>query len=190
MLRVWRHEKGAVLSLSEDESATNVDLAQFRNLAREVASSRGGGLLEAERMMGRSGDAWVMTYKVLLRPAYRFTGMVFVEYSGHPFIWTVVDGEGGDTGTREAIITSELMEAGELTPSKYEAAWHDPYEPGFDGVDHACLRFISDDARYDKRFPEHPLSRVREIQHWLLSAPNAEAIAREAVGGSAESRGR
>src|SRR5262245_6871977 len=182
LVRTWQHKSGAVLSLAEGDSASNVDLAGFRNVARHIASRKGGGLLEAERVSGRSGDVWVMTYKVLLRPAYRFTGMVFVEYSGHPFIWAVVDGERGVTGLREATVTTELGRAGQLTLEGYKAAWHDPYEPGFDGVDRSCMRFISDDPRYDKRFPDHPLSRVREIQRWLVSSPNAEAIAREAVG--------
>jgi hypothetical protein len=100
--------------------------------------------------------------------------MVFTRYEGLAFVWTMVDGERGTTGLREATVTTELMRAGELTSESYPRAWHDPYDPELSKVDRSCLRFISDDARYDDRFPDHPLTRVRQLQRWVVSASNAE----------------
>ena len=157
------------------------DLTTFRHFARELATNSSGGLLEAEQVVDAPGTHWTLIYKVLQVPAYRFTGMVFSEHSPHEFMWTIVDGERGTTGVREAIVTSELMQAGELTPETYPSAWHDPYDLEFSGVDRSRMRFISDDARYDERFPEHPLTRVRELQRWLVSSRNATAIATEAL---------
>jgi hypothetical protein len=107
-----------------------------------------------------------LIYKRLEKPAYVFTGMLLVPRRQGSQVWTVVAGEHGTTGVREAPITFELLNAGELTMKDYEHSWaQDPYDPTYCGVDHSVLRFISDDERYDVRFPEHPLSKVR----WVLA---------------------
>jgi hypothetical protein len=181
-LRAWRHEDGAVLVLTHG-FLLDPDLAAFRDLARSLAAGSRGGLLEADRVEADAGACSTLIYKKLNVPAYHFTGMTFVEYSGRRFLWTMVDGERGTTGVREATVTAELMKAGELTLETYTSAWHDPYDPGFSGVDRSCMRFVSDDARYDERFPGHPLTRIREVQRWLRSSHNARSIALESIGG-------
>jgi hypothetical protein len=73
-------------------------------------------------------------------------------------------GETGTTGVREAVVTSELINAGKMTVSEFERSWaQDPYDPSYHGVDRSVLRFMSDDASYDGRFPDHPLSRIRQV---------------------------
>jgi hypothetical protein len=90
---------------------------------------------------------------------------------GRSHIWSVVAGERGTTGVREAGVTAELMKAGKLTPQNFESSWaSDPYDASYHGVDRSVLRFISDDERYDERFPEHPLSKVRRV---LAALPTA-----------------
>ena len=86
-------------------------------------------------------------------------------------IWTIVAGERGTSGLREAIVTASLMKAGTLTLEDYERSWaHDPYEPGYHGVDRIVLRSMSDDETYDQQFPWHPLSKVRQVLAVLPSA--------------------
>ena len=81
-----------------------------------------------------------------------------------PHVWTIVDGERGMTGVREAIITTELMKAGKFTVDEYQRSWaQDPYDPDYREVDGSVLRFVSDDVCYDVRFPDHPLSKVRRV---------------------------
>lgn len=86
---------------------------------------------------------------------------------------TVVVGECGITGVREAVITAELMRSCRLTIRDYKASWaRDPYDPTYGGVDRSVLRFVSDDECYEARFPEHPLSKVRRV---LASLPDCVA---------------
>lgn len=180
VLRLWRHERGTGLTLAHCPPPAK-DLRRFRDEARGIATAARAGLLEAEQVDSNKGVRSTLVYKVLVIRAYRFTGMVFTNYMTHDFIWVIVDSEIGTTGIREAAVTADLLVAGELTPETYPSAWHDPYDSAFDGVDRSCMRFTSDDARFDERFPHHPLTRVRELQRWILSSRNAETIALETV---------
>jgi hypothetical protein len=57
-----------------------------------------------------------------------------------------------------------LFNAGQLSIESYQQTWAcDPYEPSYGGVDSKVLRYIPDDDRFDARFPDHPLTRVREV---------------------------
>ena len=134
-----------------------------------VAEGGEGGLIELRLDRGALGNTVAFIYKRLQRPAYVFTGMLVVLAAQSRYVWTVVSGERGMTGVREAVITAELLKAGTLTIESYRRSWaKDPYDVSYSGVDRSVLRFISDDEQYDARFPEHPLSKVRRI---LASLP-------------------
>ena len=163
-MRVWRDGAGDVVTLtvralggsfgsSEDEA---------RNLARSIAESTQAGLVEA----GRNDDgsrAWLV-YKKRDGAGYFFTGMLFDFSLDQDRVWTVIAGERGTTGIREAMVTQELLAAGEMTIDDYETKFSgDPYDPSYAGVERSLLRFLSDDARYDARFPDHPLTKVRAL---------------------------
>ena len=105
---------------------------------------------------------WI--YKRLQCPAYVFTGMLAVLHHEGQFVWTVVCGERGMTGVREALVTAELVQAGTLTLESYQTSWaQDPCEPAYQGVDRSVLPFLSDDTICDDRFPDHPRSKVRRV---------------------------
>jgi hypothetical protein len=96
--------------------------------------------------------------------------LIVIRAGLNDLVWTVVAGEHSMTGMREAVITAELMNAGALTIESYQQSWsQDPYKPDYTGVDRSVLRFMSDDKKYDERFPTHPLSKVRSV---LSSLPN------------------
>jgi len=119
-------------------------------------------MIEVREATGRLGAEVRLIYKRLEKPAYVFTGILLIPSQSH--MWTVVDEERGTTGVREAVITAELMNAGELTWQDYERKWaHDPYDPDYRGVDRGVLRFFSDDELFDERFPDHPLSKIRRV---------------------------
>jgi len=91
-------------------------------------------------------------------------------------VWTVVSGEQGTTGVREAIVTTQLMNDGKLTIEDYQQSWaQDPYEVTYAGVDRSALRFASDDESYDEQSPDHPLSKVRRVLATLPSAVRTES---------------
>jgi hypothetical protein len=161
-MRVWRDIDGDVLSLanaSEFLGSSDVsDDKKVRTWCRGIAQSRGGGLIEAYKL-----DSGIkLIYKRLELPAYIYTGMLITRVSRASLIWTLVAGEHGTTGVREAVVTATLISEGKLRPEEYELRWsQDPYEPAYHGVDRSVLRFISDDENYDEQFPQHPLSKIR-----------------------------
>lgn len=174
-LRVWRDASEDVLSLAIPEDHFELpdlsDISLVRGWSRSLAEARDAGLIEVRVSDGKHGVGMGLIYKRLDRPAYCFTGMLFVPSQNH--VWTVVAVERGMTGSREATVTTELADDGELTPENYEGYWRDPYDPSYSGVDVSVLRFISDDESYDERFPAHPLSKVRRV---MAALPNSVQV--------------
>jgi hypothetical protein len=182
---VWRDAHGDVLTRTIGEQELGLpplsDLHALREWCRTMAASREGGLIEVHADADRGAVHWI--YKRLQRPAYVFTGMWVVLGPEGQLVWTVVCGERGMTGVREAVVTAELFQAGTLTLETYEHSWaQDPYEPAYRGVDQSVLRFVSDDTIYDDRFSDHPLSKVRRVLAALssLDADGGAATAGEA----------
>jgi hypothetical protein len=118
-----------------------------------------------------------LIYKKLQIPAFRFTGMLIIPMPDASCIWTIVAGEHGTTGIREAVITGELMNQGKLTIEAYETTWaQDPYDPSYSGIDRSTLRYMSDDEAYDQLFPQHPLSKVRRELQRLASVEIQDSL--------------
>ncbi len=166
-LRVWSGPHRSVLSLGTmgtDDWLSTSD-SRLREMARNLASSRAGGLIEAHSVPCGKSAAVRLIYKRLQLPAYVYTGMFIIRLQGSSLIWTIVDGECGTTGVRDAVVTSELFAAGIVrSVEDFERSWaQDPYDMTSLGVDRSVLRAISDDEKYDARFPDHPLSRVRRF---------------------------
>jgi hypothetical protein len=90
--------------------------------------------------------------------------MRFVRVDDHCLVWTAVDGERGTTRVREAVVTSQLFEAGLLAIDSYQRSWaQDPYDADYARVDGRLLRYMSDDEQYDAQFPQHPRSHGRHL---------------------------
>jgi len=161
--RVWRDSVGDLISL--DTLKGDLDLPQgseeeMRGWCRELARDCGAGLIEAYRI----GHSSHLIYKRLQMGGYVYTGMYITTVQDCTLVWTVVAGEHGITGVREAIVTENLMNAGKLTLDGFKRSFaQDPYEPDYHHVDRSVLRFMSDDELYDGQFPHHPLSNVRRV---------------------------
>lgn len=163
-MRVWRDPDRDVLSLATSQEplgdSDRADEMKVRRWCREIAESRNGGLIEAHRV--DNGIKFI--YKRLNMPAYVYTGMLLTRVNEVWLVWTMVAGEHGTTGVREAVVTANLLNEGKLRIEEYELRWaQDPYEPAYRKVDRSVLRFISDDESYDEQFTRHPLSKVRRI---------------------------
>lgn len=167
-MRVWEDCSRSVLSLAAFNSPNFSEEAAMRQWCRAAAQDRDAGLIEANTLAVQGKPGFSLIYKRLQTPGYIFTGQLFILLNGESFVWTVVAGERGTTGLREAVVTAELLNAGKLTDCDRQWA-EDPYDPAYRGVDRSVLRFISDDQCYDERFPDHPLSRVRRV---LALLPN------------------
>src|SRR5262245_56883344 len=97
--------------------------------------------------------------------------MLFAPAAEPPQVWTIYAEERGTTGMREAVITTELFNAGSMTLQDYKLSWaRDPYDASYNAVDRSVLRFVSDDKSYDDRFPQHPLTKVRRLLAALPSS--------------------
>ena len=175
-LRIWRDSDGDVLSLAvraRIDYPRGSDEMEQRRWCRELAEGRGGGLIEMHGMASGSGSSARLIYKrrQVQTTGYAYTGMFITPVEMGFFIWTIVAGERGTSGLREAIVTASLLKTGKLTLEDYEWCWaQDPYEPAYHGVDRIVLRFMSDDETYDEQFPWHPLSKVRHVLALLPSA--------------------
>ena len=144
------------------------DLPAVRESFRGVIQSRKGALISCDPVPG----AALPTITVISKyPAGRGYAMSYVAA-----IFTVIDAqllelfisgsEDNFTGVREAMITHELM--GTATPAQMEQfnkgiipiEWKfERYHPGTRSSELAYL--LSDDEKYDVRYPNHPLTRVR-----------------------------
>ena len=169
-MRVWHDIDGDVLSLANSrEPLPNFDRAdemKVKSWCRGLAQSRGAGLIQARKL----DDGFNFIYKRLEMPAYVYTGMLLTRVRETWFVWTMVAGERGTTGVREAVVTATLINEGKLQPQEYELRWaQDPYDPTYRRVDRSVLRSMSDDESYDDQFPLHPLSKVRRTLALLPS---------------------
>ena len=179
---MWRSAEGDVLSLAillGRGLPSPDDTLGLQRWARGFAQGQGGGLIEVRADSGNPG-AVRLIYKRIQMPAYIFTGMLFVPDTELTRVWTVVSGERGTTGVREAVVTADLMQKGLLTIEDYERSWaQDPYDPAYRGADRRVLRFVSDDDCYDERFPDHPLSNVRRVLADLPMSVRIEPVVSE-----------
>lgn len=179
--RTWRDSAGDLLGLDVfariDYPFGSDEIAQ-RRWCRELAQSRGAGLIEMQEIASGAGGSARFIYKRMQvgTTGYAYTGMFITGAEPEFFVWTIVAGERGTSGLREAIVTASLMQSGKLTLQDYERCWaQDPYEPDYQGVDRIVLRFLSDDETYDQQFPWHPLSKVRHVLAVLPSAVQFES---------------
>jgi hypothetical protein len=170
-LREWRGPHNAILSLASlVQSALPQNERALQQWSRELAESQGGGLIEVSIVNTRLGTTVRVIYKRLQMPAYVYTGMLIFRMTGFTLVWTVVADECVPTGIREAVVTAELLKTGRFRVQDYEHFWaQDPYDASYHGVRRSVLRFMSDDESHDHRFPDHPLSRVRQV---LAELPN------------------
>ncbi len=161
-MRIWRDVDGDVLTLGISSEpfphADGADDIIVRRWCREFARSNNGGMIEACAVNG--GIKLIL--KKLKMPAYVYSGMLITHVREVWFMWTVMAGERGTTGVREAVVAATLLRDGKLLPHEYEQRWgQDPHEPAYRGAARSLLRFMSDDESYDQQFPQHPLSKVR-----------------------------
>ncbi len=169
---VWMTEKGDILLL-ELGDATELPLGDQDALLRHIrslAESNGGGIVSCDVVFAGSIQAVKLIYKKEERTGYMYTGMLIVPVESVSFVIASVHGEHGMTGVREAVVSAELAEKGELELETFERpdesgatgrirGWFkNPYDPSYEGI---ILHCIADDEKYDGQFPDHPLTLLR-----------------------------
>jgi hypothetical protein len=166
---VWHDRLGDALTLEvvdEADLPKPLDDASVQAHFRRLAEAATGGLVEARIFQWTHGPAVQGIYKKRMGPTgFAFTGFLCMPMPTASLVFAMSARERGITGIREAIVTAQLLERGELTPDSYSRTWaQDPYDPGYRGLERvpsSVLRYVSDAEAYDAAFDDHPLSRIR-----------------------------
>ncbi len=178
-MRIWKDADGDALSVSRVMGHLFTHHAKtpetLRSFTRNLACAQSAGLIEADPVELPFGPGIQFIYKKLERPAYLFHGNLICARHVVELFIDLVCRERGMTGVREAVVTAELFDTGVLDLAEYQRSFaQDPYDASYDGVDRSVLRFMSDDQKYDFRFPDHPLSKVRRVLRELPGAMSFE----------------
>jgi hypothetical protein len=134
---------------------------------RSFAQGQGAAIISVVTLFDRAQTAAQFIWKKPEGSGYRYGGMYVVPFGRAHMVLTLMCGEGFTTGTREAMVTMKLAEAGELNlrgpeephgRGQIEGWFEDPYDLDYPGP---VLNSISDSERYDEMLPDHALSRLR-----------------------------
>jgi hypothetical protein len=188
-LRQWHTTDGDLVILQYFDKPPNInasldDIEALRAGYRAVAARAGGAALEIEVISVDDCRGVRLILKVPQAPA----GMVYIGSLTLPFrdfsyVVRVQCAEGSLSGIRDTTILAELINTGEVKFDEDQTQptgwWTDPYNPL---VGEPPARNLSELPRYDARFPNHALSRLRRI------LPRIEATLRLAEDVKAEKR--
>jgi hypothetical protein len=146
-------------------SASPANLDAWRARVRSSVGESGGALVEIEPLDFGGCTAIREIVKVPQTPfGMGYLGSLVLPFRDFGFMFTIAAPERGVTGQRDTLVLGELIQQGEVRfedGAEQPIGWMaDPYDPT---VKTPPGRNRSDDAAYDARFPNHPLSRVRHL---------------------------
>jgi hypothetical protein len=167
------HQRPSEMTDPKDQKALQ---AVFRDEARDEK----GGLVEVQTFVSSGVTCGLVTMKFPMKvfdpkaSGYGYQINAIIPMKNASYVLQVAAGESEPTGTREAMVTVADMEQRKIKDLAQEAAGfrRDPYDSKYDAD---ALYMISDDRKWDKAFPDHPLTRARRlidtlIKGWKLSA--------------------
>ncbi len=162
MTRVWQNDQGDGLTLHfhagpPDFAASLDDLDAVRAAVRAEAMQAGAGIVEVDVV---SLDGVPAVRSIVKKPqqpsGMTYEGALLIPRQPFSFVVKVLCRETGVTGMRDSAVFLRVASEDEAPQSR---RWfQDPYDPLFEGL---VLHNPADDAEWDERFPDHPLSRCR-----------------------------
>jgi hypothetical protein len=168
--RIWMSAAGDMVTLYDlpkpaDFRAIAAEIEIIRTKSRNQAAQYGGAIVEVELCEIGGLAAVREILKIPQKPTgMGYMGSFMLPCADSAYLLTVACPERGITGVRDMAVFAQLMQSGEV---KFEegaaqpANWmRDPYDPAIAGPP---ARNRADDEAYDVQFPEHPLSRVRNL---------------------------
>lgn len=170
----WTGEDAMQVELTITTSARNRadsdDVDQLRDEQRRLASANGRALVLTDiTATDRGSPLLEVVTKGRRGLGHDYVGITVGNVGGNTFTVRITAHEAGVTGLREAVVSAQLWELGELQLANTASSganqavpgWFvDPYNSSWD-VD--ALHSVADDERLDVVFPAHPLSRVRAM---------------------------
>jgi len=170
-ITAWHDAHGVVLTMQligHDESLYRnlSDIGWVRAHYRDSFADAGMGIIECSftKEPGCRSVAVIGKDVGSMGSPCRYMGALAIPLKRLSIVFNLVAEERGTTGVRDTIVLEELLRSGDVRLPEIDGSpltgWSaDPYFPDFEGPP---LRNRSDDAKYDSRFPDHPLSRVRK----------------------------
>jgi hypothetical protein len=152
-----------------DIEASIDDIEALRAFYRRVVEGNGLALIETELARISNLPAVRTLFKGRLEQirGFAFIGSYTLPFADCSFVIKVQSVERGITGVRECavMLLTGATEVDDAT-GKMIGWEQDPYNP-----EHRAdfMRNLADDAMYDDRFPEHPLSKVRSYLEELAA---------------------
>ena len=145
-----------------------LDLNQARVEHRHIAAAEGRSLVSVECVSAQQGIPLLeVITKGRVGPGFDYGGTLVADDGEQTFVVRITASERPVSGLREAAISAQMWELGEvelLPPASRGASqalkgWSlDPYDAAWD---ENALNSITDDERLDLMFPDHSLTRVR-----------------------------
>ncbi len=153
------------------------DMQAIRNFYRQTASKAGLAIIEVDTAMIENCKVIRTIIKVPQQPSgMTYLGSITLPFRDFSYVLKVQCAEQGVTGLREAVVLDQLIKSDTVTflPEEGEIqGWmQDPYDPA---IQAPLMRNRSEAIEYDETFPDHPLSRARQvlnhIQKTMVIAP-------------------
>ena len=145
----------------------NCDIANVqavRDFYRLAATNAGLAIIEVETAMIEGCHAIRTIIKAPQQPTgMTYLGSITLPFRNFSFVLKVQCAEHGTTGFREAAVLNRLISNGEVTISSDDEiqGWmQDPYDSS---IKAPLMRNQSEACEYDSQFPDHPLSRARQV---------------------------
>lgn len=160
----WANDERIVIqavffNLQPDLPAVLTDLPALQRGMAKMAAAQGGALIEADVVPVGGLPALRQVIKVKLpnQPhGQAFLGSYIVPKTGCSAVLRVQAAESGTTGQREALVMNQVG------PANYFRSH--PYGPDGEG---GLPTHVADHPGYDVHFPQHPLTRVRQVMAQL-----------------------
>ena len=157
----WRKNNGGELDLTTATPPPAIDLQnenRFRDVMRQEILRRGGALVSADLLSGRSRVGRVVAKFPQAPSGMTYEGWLLYERGGAGYRITVRVPEAGITGARDTSVFTSWMNDPPNEDDPMAGWMADPYDPSSQDP---LMRNDADYAKWDSEFPSHPLSVVR-----------------------------
>ncbi|MDC8003424.1 hypothetical protein POV27_05140 [Aureisphaera galaxeae] len=168
MVKEWVNtQKGMTVSVNffnlqpDLPSIKNID--EVRNFYRQVIAQANGGIVEVDKIQLKGYDTIRTIFKFPQEPfGMAYIASLTIPFESCSYVVKVIAPEIGTTGMRDNVVAMQLLTEGTISlgDKGYEGWFQDPYDPE---IKEGILMNKSEATTYDAQFPDHPLSKVREL---------------------------
>lgn len=143
------------------------DLSTIKNVEnlrkgyREQIASVNGGIIVADVIKLNGFDVVKTIFKIPQDPTgVTYIGSFTIPFENCSYVVKIQAPEYSPTGMRDSVVGMELLNQDQISVGEngYEGWAKDPYDADFKK---GSLMNLSEDKKYDQKFPNHPLTQLR-----------------------------